>query len=373
MRITLFIGTLGAGGAERALVVLSEGLQEKGHDVTILTWINQEEDFYRIPKNVVHVKADIPKSVVSTRWYNLVGGLRRLRAIRKAIAKTNPDLVISFLDGNNELFLLSSVGEQYIKIISCQNDMSVHPHFNQRWEKLREIIYIWADKIVFLDGDQAKDAVLHNHKWSCLGIPNPVVDIDLKPDEQAQDIITEVMGFPIRLIAMGRLDHQKGFDLLLTAFKKINEKYPDALLIILGEGPLREELQRQVQDLDLNKNVIMPGRLSNPHSVISRCHVFIFSSRYEGQGLALVEAMACGIAAVSFNCPSGPSYIIQDQVNGILVPPEDTQALADSVIKLLDNDEKRFAIAKEAIHVSEKYSVENITEEWEKLYQNIKK
>ena len=83
--------------------------------------------------------------------------------------------------------------------------------------------------------------------------------------------------------------------------------------------------------------------------------------------------MACGIAAVSFNCPSGPSYIIQDQVNGILVPPEDTEALADSVIKLLDNDEKRFAIAKEAIHVSEKYSVENITEEWEKLFQNIKK
>ena len=141
MRITLFIGALGAGGAERALIVLAKGLNERGHDVTVLTWMNQGPDFYHVSDGVKHVRAIIPESVVSTRWYNVVGIVRRLVALRRAIKSTRPEVAISFLDGNNELFLLASIKERYKKILSCQNDMSEHQHFNSRWERLRDSIY----------------------------------------------------------------------------------------------------------------------------------------------------------------------------------------------------------------------------------------
>lgn len=369
----MFIGTLGAGGAERALIVLAEGLQKRGHDVTVLTWINQEPDFYHVPEGVKHVRADIPANVVSTRWYNAVGFVRRLFALRKSIQTTKPDVVISFLDGNNELFLLASIKERYRKILSCQIDMAEHDHFNSRWDRLREVIYKWADRIVFLDNEQAEGAHQKYPEWKCVGIPNPVVDIDTSPDTQAKEIINKLDNYPFRLAAMGRLANQKGFDLLLEAFKRIVQHFPEAGLVILGEGPLRDDLQEQINTLDLIGHVLMPGQIQNPHAVIAVCDIFVFSSRYEGQGLALVEAMACGVPAVSFDCPSGPAYIIRDQVDGLLVEPEDTKALSEAVLMLLNNEKKRLEFAREAEKVRERYRTDEICSQWEDIISNLEK
>lgn len=370
MRITLFIGTLGGGGAERALIVLAEGLHKRGHEVTVLTWINDEPDFYLVPEGVEHVRAVIPGSIVSTRWYNVVGFIRRLFALRKSIKSTQPEVVISFLDGNNELFLLASIKERYRKILSCQIDIAEHDHFNLRWDRLREFIYKWADRIVFLDSEQAERAHEQHPTWSCVGIPNPVVDINTIPDIQAKEIIGILEKFPVRLAAMGRLANQKGFDLLLEAFKKVVQHFPEAGLVILGEGPLRDDLQAQIKVLNLTDHVLMPGQMHNPHAVIAACDLFVFSSRYEGQGLALVEAMACGVPAVSFDCPSGPSYIIQDNVDGILVPPGDTGALAEAVAMLLNDEKRRLEFAVEAKRVRDRFSTGKICSQWERLFRS---
>jgi len=368
MRITLFIGGLGAGGAERALIVLAEGFQNRKHDVTVLTWINREPDFYNVPAGVKHVRAEIPESVVSTRWFDVVGLIRRLHTLRNFIKRTQPDVVISFLDGNNEIFLLASIKEKYKKILSCQIDIERHEHFNPRWEYLRKFIYKWADRIVFLDSKQAIRASQRSPAWKCVGIPNPVMDIDMTPDDQAKKIVDKIAKFPFRLAAMGRLEHQKGFDLLLEAFKRVNKHLPEAVLVILGEGQLREDLQEQIKRLSLSDNVLMPGQIHNPHAVIAACDIFVFSSRYEGQGLALVEAMACGVPAVSFDCPSGPAFIIRDQVDGILVPPENVEAFADAVVMLLRNEKIRKELSVKTIEVRERFSKEEICKQWEKFF-----
>jgi glycosyltransferase involved in cell wall biosynthesis len=373
MRITLFIGGLGAGGAERALIVLAGGWHKRGHDVTVLTWINQEPDFYSVPDGVRHVRADVPKSVVSTRWYNLIGFFRRLRALRKSIKNTHPEVVISFLDGNNELFLLASIKEKYKKFLSVQIDMTEHKHFNSRWKYLRKFIYKWADKIVFLDSEQAGQAHQLFPEWSCVGIPNPIVDVVTTPDTQAKEIINNLKKHPVRLAAMGRLANQKGFDLLLEAFKMVVQHFPGAGLVILGEGALRNELQDQIKILNLTDNVHMPGLIKSPHAVIAACDLFVFSSRYEGQGLALVEAMACGVPAVSFDCPSGPAYIIRDQVDGVLVAPEDTKAFSEAVLMLLNDEKKRLEFAREAKKVRERYRTDEICSQWEDLISNLDK
>jgi glycosyltransferase involved in cell wall biosynthesis len=368
MKISLVTATLGGGGAERALLVLAEEFARRDHEVTIVTWSGEEPDSYAVPMGVERVRAGLSERNASVRWHDVIGNISRVLGIRRAVQKTQPDVVISFQDGTNELFLISSIGEGYKKLVSCQNDLTRHPHYNPRWETLRRYVYRLADRIVFLDRTQAEHAERHFAGWKCDGIPNPVPEIDVTPDAEAGEVLEKLSRFPIRLVAMGRLAHQKGFDLLLDAFKIVRREFPEAGLVILGEGHLRAELEEQRSRLGLEEGVLMPGRLSKPHAVIAQCDVFIFSSRYEGQGLALVEAMACGVPAVSFDCPSGPGLIINNNVDGLLVPPEDVRALSSAVIKLLSDESKREALRLAAKNVRERYSATKVCSMWESLF-----
>lgn len=371
MRITLFTSSLGAGGAERAVVRLAEGFKQRGHDVAIVSWNNLVSDFYEVPEGVDRFRIELTPSQVSVRWYDLVGNLRRFRAIRHAIGKTNPDIVISFQDGANELFLLSSVGTSYLKLLSCQNDIRKLSHFNSRWDLLRKFIYRWSDQIIFLDKDQARRAEKQFKGWKCDGIPNPVSGIDLVPDSASAVIINQIKKFPLRVAAMGRLVHQKGFDLLLEAFAGVLRVVPEAGLVILGEGELRPELEKQCALLGIKNSVLMPGLSAKPHSIIAACDLFAFSSRYEGQGLALVEAMVCNVVPVSFDCPSGPSLIIRHEVDGLLISPEDVNAFKDGLIMLLLNESKRKMMADKASEVGKRYSIKTVCDEWEKVFDRL--
>jgi glycosyltransferase involved in cell wall biosynthesis len=109
------------------------------------------------------------------------------------------------------------------------------------------------------------------------------------------------------------------------------------------------------------------GKVNNPFSVYSRCDLFVLSSLYEGFPNALLEAMACGLPVVSFDCPSGPGEIIQDGINGCLVPPENRRALKEAMGKLIDNESLRIRLSKEASKVKERFSIEKIMSLWGKL------
>src|SRR5262249_38216695 len=130
------------------------------------------------------------------------------------------------------------------------------------------------------------------------------------------------------IMAMGRLVHQKGFDLLLKAFSMVAAKHPEWSLAVLGEGPLRADLEAQTEELQLAGRVRWAGRIEDPFPTLCTADLFAFPSRFEGFGLALAEAMACGLPVVSFDCPEGPGEIIRHGVDGVLVPPEDVDALA---------------------------------------------
>lgn len=371
MRITLFTPTLAAGGAERAVVTLAEGFKGIGHDVSIVVWNNLVPDFYMVPEGVDRLGLDLDPDKVFMRWYDLPGNIRRVRAIRKAIKNTHPDVVISFQDGTNELFILSSIGSRYLKLLSCQNDISRRSHINSRWDLMRRMLYRLGDRVVFLDKEQAKRGEEKFKGWKCEGIPNPVPNIDLTVDEAARVIISELEKFSLRIVAMGRMVPQKGFDMLLEAFARVLKAVPGTGLVILGEGPLHSELQEQCKTLGLENNVLMPGLLVKPHSVIVACDVFAFSSRYEGQGLALVEAMVCGTPPVSFDCPSGPGLIIRNQVDGLLVAPENVDALENGLITLLLDSEKRLTMGKKAKEASARYNVEETCRQWERMIGSL--
>jgi glycosyltransferase involved in cell wall biosynthesis len=373
MRITLFTPTLAAGGAERAVISLAEVFQQAGHDVSIVIWNRTVDEFYNAPRGVSKHYLDLPEDKIFVRWFDIFGNIRRLRAIRKAIRSTRPEVVISFQDGTNELFILSTVGTDYVKLLSSQNDLMKKSHINSRWDMMRRLLYRFADKIVFLDKDQAKRAETMFPGWKCDGIPNPVSKVELEVDEQSSYVIRDLQKHPLNIIAMGRMVPQKGFDLLLKAFAMVVKSVPDCGLVILGEGELREDLVELSKTLKIEDHLMMPGILPKPHSVIAHCDIFAFSSRFEGQGLALVEAMACGTPPVSYDCPSGPGLIIRDRVDGVLVKPEDIPGFAEALVSLLLDDQKRKSMGEKAREVVTRYDPGEICKRWESLVRELRK
>ena len=168
-------------------------------------------------------------------------------------------------------------------------------------------------------------------------------------------------------MAMGRLAQEKGFDLLLDAFALVAGRHPDWTLEIVGEGPLRSHLESYTQKLDLGGRVLMPGFTRQPFDAMRRADLFALSSRCEGFPNVLLEAMACGVAAVSFDCPSGPRHIIRDGVDGTLVPSGDTHALAQSLDRLMGNEAERRRLAARAPEVAVRFGAAKIMSIWEDL------
>lgn len=177
-----------------------------------------------------------------------------------------------------------------------------------------------------------------------------------------------------RVIAVGRLDHQKGFDRLLESWKAVHlEKgLEDWRLDIYGQGEWKDRLQGYIDSNGMADSVRLMGTTSDIASEFAASSVIAMSSRYEGLPMVLIEAMTCGLPAVSFACKCGPRDIIEDGKNGLLVADGDTKALAASLIKVLKDSDMRRRMGKEAAKVKEKYDEAAIMNRWITLFEELK-
>lgn len=368
-RVTLVTSDLGPGGAERALVLIAGGLQSLGYSTTVVTLRERREDFYEMAEGVVRVCAGHAVRG-DVRWWNLPGQLRRLAAVRSMIAGTRPDVLISFQDGVNELVLLSCVGKSFAKMISCQNDISQRRHINRRWAAARRFAYPLADRVVFLDKFQSSAAAGKYRRWRCTGIPNPIPwsEIERGRAEDPEFPVDEIAGGFI--VAMGRLTPQKGFDLLIRAYSRLQRR-SEVQLVIIGEGDERDRLRELSRSLEVDDAVWFAGLLRNPFSLISRARVFVLSSRYEGQGLALIEAMACKVPVVSFDCPSGPGLVIESGRNGLLAKSGDPDSLAHRIDEILSDPQRAAALAEYGQAAAKAYSPDGIARNWHTLIREL--
>lgn len=169
-------------------------------------------------------------------------------------------------------------------------------------------------------------------------------------DDLAQEAVDHswfMSGAPPVVLAIGRLTEQKGFHQLVRAFTQLRQTH-DARLMILGEGPLRSELQALAAECGLSSSEVqMPGFVGNPYAYLARCRLFVLSSQWEGLPGALIEAMACGAPTVSTNCPSGPHEILEGGRWGRLVPVGDVQSLAEAMAATLDTPLQRLPRVRE--------------------------
>jgi glycosyltransferase involved in cell wall biosynthesis len=173
------------------------------------------------------------------------------------------------------------------------------------------------------------------------------------------------------LVAAGRLVRQKGFDLLIKAYATVAARHPDWQLRIFGWGAKREKLAAQIADLDLTGKIRLEGPTRRLDEELANASGYVLSSRFEGLPMVLLEAVTAGVPAVAFDCPTGPREIIDHGRNGLLVPPRDVEALAEGMLRLIEQPAERRAMGAAARADSGRYSMPAVRDRWEQLFTEL--
>jgi glycosyltransferase involved in cell wall biosynthesis len=333
---------------------------EAAHQITLLTFDDKNSPHYHISESIQWNALDVTSQ--SSSWIEgLVNNLKRIHVLRKFILQSEPDCVISFLYSTNILVLLATRFLPCKVIISERNYPKYSKEKRKAWFWLRKTLYPLADHLV-VQTYSIKE-YFRSYNGSVQVIPNSV-KVDPESLYNKPEVFLPACN---KLVAMGSMTTQKGFDLLIEVFANLYRHHSDWNLIILGEGALKNELKSRARELHIENAVIFAGRVKNPFSIMSRCDLFVLSSRYEGFPNALLEAMACGLPVVSFDCPTGPRQLIHHEINGLLVPPEDKYELEKALHSLMEKKSLREKMSKQAAKVRKRYAPEEIMTEWEKL------
>jgi len=175
-----------------------------------------------------------------------------------------------------------------------------------------------------------------------------------------------------RLVSVGRLHEQKQYDVLIAAFASLAREFPLWELWIWGEGLKRAELEAQIVAAGLAGRVFLPGKTNSPWTEMARSDVFALTSRFEGLPMALMEAMALGVAAISFDCRSGPRELMRDGSDGLLIPTGNKDALEQGLRRLFVDDSLRTELgARAAQSIRNRYSVDTVLQKWDALFQQV--
>lgn len=369
-RIALVIPSLAGGGSERVVAGLANAWADHGRQVLVVTLDRADRDAYRLDPRIRRVPLELMTE--SGGLLSAVrNNVRRVSRLRRVVQQERPDVLVSFIDRTNVLALLACTGLPVDVVVSERVDPT-HYDIGRTWSLLRRWTYPRCGALVV-----QTEGIRDRFREIVRGRPISVIpnSVGTPGRETTGRAYSESVGFrnrPQRMIAMGRLVPQKGFDLLIDAFSRIAGKHPDWTLEILGEGPLRAELEGLIRQKGCPERIILRGWTDHPETVLQQSQVFVLASRFEGFPNALMEAMACGLCSVSFDCGSGPAEILRDGVDGILVPPEDVGALAAALDHVLSNGEERERLGTNAVDVTQRFGIEPILQRWEAVLQTCR-
>ena len=174
-----------------------------------------------------------------------------------------------------------------------------------------------------------------------------------------------------KVISVGRYDEQKGYDMLIDAWEVVYRTYPDWHLFIYGDGVLKKDFEQSIQQKHLEQNIILCAPVKDIEQKYLESSMYVMSSRFEGFGMVLIEAMACGLPCISFDCPHGPSDIIKDEIDGLLVENGNVQLLSQKICRLIQDDTLRQQMEIHARKNVLRYSKENIMQQWKDLFERL--
>ena len=243
------------------------------------------------------------------------------------------------------------------KMIISERNAPKHNLISKKSRLLIQLTYWRADAYVF-QTKQAKESYSKSIQNRGVIIHNPVKsNLPLKGNGESK-----------KIVAVGRLNPQKNYPMLLKAFLIVHKEYPEYILEIYGQGEQRQYLECLVKQLGLDKNVVLCGFCEDIHNKIKDAEIFVMSSDCEGMPNSLMEAMAMGLSVICTDCPAGgPAELIQDGINGILTPVGDSNKMAQNIKRLINNKELRRKLGKAALEIRESHSIKNIIKQWDKI------
>jgi glycosyltransferase involved in cell wall biosynthesis len=389
-RVTFVIAHLGAGGAQRVAATAANALIERGIEVHLIKVFNDPPDAYTVDPRVHRYSLGAPMraphgdgirgrvdrftrkvldSQIAQRLKSIpaimrpvafVGFMRELRgrsrSLRRRLRLIAPDAVLSFLTQTNILTLIAARGLPTRVVVSERNDPN-RQHHNLRVVLLRNLLYPRSD-VVTANSAGAVDSLAHFVPRDKLALlPNP-----LSLSDAGEAISFDSPTF----ITVTRCVEQKGLDVLLKAAALALPALPGWRLAIVGDGPLRGELEALAQQLGIASRVDWLGYCDDPIPYLRAAKFFVLTSRFEGSPNALLEAMACGLASVVSDGSPGPLELIGDEA-GIVVPVEDAQATAAAIVRLGREEEFRARLGEAAIRRTAMYQVDAAMNVWLKL------
>ena len=356
MKLTLFISSLYGGGAERVTCSLASYLAQQGHEVEILT-MSETKESYDLDGRVKTQTLLSLNNRKNKIWNTLI----RFPRLWRYLIKTKTDAYVVMLP-KTTIMLLMFRWMTKAKIIAAER---VDPAaYSEKIAKSLKKYARRADGFVF----QTEDA----RKWYGPSVER--IKTEVIPNAINPAFIREpYKGEKRKVIAgAGRLSKQKNFEMLIKAFSKICDQFPDYCLVIYGEGEERQSLENLITSLGLTDRIRLPGNIQNIAEEMEKNSVFVLSSDFEGMPNALMEAMALGLPCISTDCPcGGPRYLIHNGENGILVPVGAEAELARKMEDLLSDDDLYVKLSNCARLIVGRLNPSTIYGRWESLIQSV--
>ena len=363
MRILFLIYSLDGGGAERVTARLANQMAAEGHAVTIAVMVDRCVPAYPLA-DAVELIATGMASRSRTPVAGFVGLISRMRAVRRLLREQRADLAIGMMSTAAALLGLAGRTQGTVRIGAER----IYPPFDTIspiWKLLRRCGYSLLDGMV-VQTEAARLWVASNTRARRIAvIPNPLDTPPSAPGSPPFGQATAAIPRDARLVlGVGRLDRQKGFEDLIAAFAAAGAQRPQWHLAIIGKGPLAPALRQQADGTPVADRIHFPGFSDAADGWYRRADIFVLSSRFEGSPNALLEAMALGLACIAYDCPAGPSEIIEDGANGMLVEAGNVARLADQLAGLMDDEAARAALGRAARAITERHAVDRIARQW---------
>lgn len=359
----------GIGGMERVLLDRIKELEDKKkYKIYIVITENKRDTHFKYEflksveiKNLEINYYDLKKlSLLKRIIMTKIKGLKHKKKLKLYLEEIQPDVVVAL--GTEEKYILPKVKGKYRIILEH--------HFEKNYLKRKKGGVFYKLLVKYLESKEKKlleefdeFLVLTNEdkeQWKSSKIkviPN-YCTIDTK---RVSDLKNK------KVIAVGRLEYQKGFDILIDVWKKVNEICNDWILEIYGEGNERKKLENKIREYGLEDKIFLKGIEKNIGNKYLESSIYIMTSRFEGMPMVLLEAQSYGLPLVSFDCPCGPKDMIENEKNGYIVKFADVEGMVSKILKLIQNESLRKKFGNNSLKSVKKYSKEVIIQKWEEL------
>ncbi len=327
IKILLAIPQLTGGGAERVVSVWANELSERRYETYVLAFSKSEDEYYINPKVQVNYVVTTLKEYLSMSY------IERIWAIRKCLKRIRPNYIISFLPAMQVWIMLASIGLNCKRIETIRINPWRISVTNKVQRMLWMMCYHCSYKIILQASDQ-KPFFSKADQEKCVVIPNPISDLYIKSYREALD------EQPTTFIAVGRIDPQKNYEMMIDAFAKVCENHPELSLRIFGRGSddYVAEINKHIARRHMESNIILMGRSPHMENEYQKSNIYLMTSDYEGLPNALMEGMVSQLICISTNCKTGPKDLIDDGVNGYLIPVGDANELTKTIEYVMEMD-----------------------------------